>query len=130
MNLKWQVVVILFHINLTGQGQVVRGIRNMNTTIRQLRTSTGALSGGMKGLASRFVGVQMAANFALQKGRELIKWVQESIKAFREFETRIAEVGTILQGLGTRQLPALSAGIETLSIKFGKGASDPCKRYV
>jgi len=113
--------------NLTGQGQVVRGIRNMNTATKQLRTSTGMLSGGMKGLASRFVGVQMAANYALQKGRELIKWVQESIKAFREFETRIAEVGTILQGLGDKQLPALSAGIETLSIKFGKGASDLAK---
>ena len=113
--------------NLTGEGQVVRGIRNMDSATRRLRKSTGGLSGGMKGLASRFVGVQMAANYALQKGRELIKWVQESIKAFREFETRIAEVGTILQGLGMRQLPALSAGIETLSVKFGKSANDLAK---
>lgn len=92
-----------------------------------LKTGTAATSRfgkGLNSLAMRFVGLQAIITIGMQKFRELHQWIGSSIEKFREFENRIAEVSTILQGTSMNLLPALQAGVEQLSVKFGKSAND------
>ena len=80
-----------------------------------LKTGTAAtkrFGKGLNSLAMRFVGLQAIVTTGMQKFRELHQWIGSSIEKFREFENRIAEVSTILQGTSMNLLPALQSGIE------------------
>lgn len=92
-----------------------------------LKTGTkaaGRFGSGLNSLAMRFVGLQAIVTMGLQKFREFHQWIGASIEKFREFENRIAEVSTILQGVSMNLLPALQIGVEQLSVTFGKSAND------
>lgn len=102
---------------------------NMETMKWQTQTSTitkgvGGLNKGMAGLALRFVGYNFVLNQVMGAQQKLIEFVKESITKFREFENTIAEVSTILSGVSMMQLPALRAGVESLSVTFGKAGVD------
>lgn len=94
------------------------------------RMYTSAMKGqnsAIKGLALRFVGYNLILNQVMGAQQKLIEFMKESVEAFREFETRIAEVSTIL---GAEQLPLverLTFGIEQLSMSYGQATSDMSK---
>lgn len=81
----------------------------------------------MKGLALRFVGYNLILNQVMGAQQKFVEFIKESVKAFREFETRMAEISTIL---GSDQIPLmarLTSGIENLSIAYGQATSDMSK---
>jgi len=111
-----------FTIRLQGQGwsQVRNDIARVNGEINKMSNGQKAV----QGLATRFVGLQALVTLAMRSFRELKQWVSESITEFRDFEVRMTEVSTILQSLSYEQLPALTAGVNNLSVKFGQSAKD------
>ena len=102
----------------------VHGWRTQSVQLNEMQGSMQKAGGAVKGLALRFVGLQAAMSYGLQKGRELIKWVQDSIQEFRAFEKNMAEVSTIIMDLSRGAVADLTAGITNLSIKFGKSVND------
>ncbi len=114
------------YVNVKGTGweTLTNKANKASNSLKNMDRGANKLSKGMGGLATRFVGLQAAVTMGLQKFRELHQWISASIEKFREFENRIAEVSTILQGTAVNLLPALQAGVEQLSIKFGKSAND------
>jgi len=111
-----------FTIRVQGQGwsQVRNDIARVNGEINKMSNGQKAV----QGLATRFVGLQALVTLAMRSFRELKQWVSESITEFRDFEVRMTEVSTILQSLSYEQLPALTAGVNNLSVKFGQSAKD------
>jgi TP901 family phage tail tape measure protein len=108
-------------------------LRIQNTLTRKLTTghkkAAGATKGhanAMKGLALRFVGYNLAMNAVMGAQQKLIQLVGESIKKYREFETRLAEISTILQEDVT-QMDRFKVGIESLSTTYGQATSDISK---
>lgn len=102
-------------------------LRGMNTVHAKGAKATKSHSSAMKGLALRFVGYNLILNQVMGAQQKLVEFMKESVKAFREFETRIAEVSTIL---GSEQLPLidrLTSGIENLSMAYGQATSDMSK---
>lgn len=87
-------------------------------------SGTAATSSAISGLATKFVGLQAGIQIAQKAIQEMQKWVQTSIKEFRAFEKEIAEVSTILTGDTYNNIAKLQAGIESLSVSFGKSAHD------
>ena len=84
-------------------------------------------SSSMKGLALRFVGYNLVLNQVMGAQQKFVEFIKESVTSFREFETRLAEISTIL---GSDQIPLmarLQAGIENLSISYGQATSDMSK---
>jgi TP901 family phage tail tape measure protein len=69
----------------------------------------------------------IAATGAYTAISKLVTWVTQTSKKFREFQVRMAEVSTILDDIGMKQLPMLTAGVQTLSITFGQATSDMAK---
>lgn len=100
--------------------------RNAKAT-GQLKSKQSALAGSMGGLALRFVGYNMVLNQIMGAQQKLIEWVGKSITEFREFEKKMAEVSTIIGDLTKAEMPALTAGVESLSVHFGKSANDMAK---
>lgn len=78
-------------------------------------------------LNNKLLRMTIAAAGAYASFNMLKKVIIDSVGKFREFETRMAEVSTILGELDMNILPALSAGVETLSMKFGQSTSDMAK---
>ena len=113
--------------NLTGEGQVVRGVRNIDNANKQMTTSTKHAGGAMAGLATRFVGLQAVMTYASQAARKTIAWVKDSIQKFREFDKAMAEVSTILKGDLYAGLAAMTVGVENLSEQWGKSTTDLAK---
>lgn len=71
-------------------------------------------------LASAYIGV-MGVMMVFQR---LTGFVKDSIDQFRSFETRMAEVSTILTGDTLYAVSKLQTGVEELSISFGQSADD------
>jgi len=111
-----------FSIRLQGQGwsQVRNDIRGVNNEIQKMGKGEKAVGG----LATRFVGLQALVTTAIASFQKLKQWVGDSIREFRDFEVRMAEVSTILQGLTYEHLPSLTAGVKNLSVEFGQSAKD------
>jgi len=123
------------------KGNLINKVREVTTEMKGLSKTTRTYENGMlksstrtkrfggelKGLAMRFVGLQAAFRYGEQAIRSLIGWVGDSINKFREFEVRIAEVGTILGKDTYDQIDRLSAGVQVLSINFGQATSDMAK---
>lgn len=103
----------------------------MNGRLRQTQMagtkSANAQGGALRNLALRFAGVNLLMNEAANMQRRLIEYVGDSIKKFREFETRIAEVSTIMGQDFQESIYGLQAGVESLSVSFGKNTSDMSK---
>ncbi|MFW9853045.1 MAG: phage tail tape measure protein, partial [Candidatus Thorarchaeota archaeon] len=112
----YQVNAYLHNIELS--------LDNMN---RKAITGHAQHSSSLKNLALRFVGYQLVLNQVMGAQQKLYGFVTESVEKFREFQTRIAEVATIM---GTDFQPALNAmksGIVDLSLTFGQYTSDLTK---
>jgi len=118
--------------------QTLAQLKNINAQLLLVNTkltkthatgTKGAKSQGsaLKNLAFQFVGLNLVVGQAMQLQRKTVEYVKESIKKFREFQTRIAEVSTIMGKDFMDSLQGLQAGIETLSLKFGKNTSDMAK---
>lgn len=103
----------------------------MNTRLKTTHATgtKGAKTQGaeLKNLALRFVGYNLVLNQAMQLQRKTVEYVADSIKKFREFETRIAEVSTIMGKDFKESIYGLQAGVESLSMTFGKNTSDMSK---
>jgi TP901 family phage tail tape measure protein len=114
---KWQR-------NLTTGGKRLVGF---SETTRKASTAVGGFGKGMAGLALRFVGYQFILGQVMGLQQRFVGFIKDSVAAFREFETRMAEVSTILGADALGQVERLSAGVETLSMKFGQATSDVAK---
>ena len=108
-------------------------LRSEKTTYRNTQAmdkgkkSANRFGQGMGGLALRFVGYQMVLNQVMGAQQKFIQFIKDSVGAFREFETRMAEVSTIL---GAEQIPLmarLTSGVENLSMVYGQATSDMAK---
>jgi TP901 family phage tail tape measure protein len=84
-------------------------------------------AGAVKGLALRFVGYNLILNEVMASQRRLYEYVAESVTKFREFETRLAEVSTIMTDDFQTALTGMKSGIENLSLSFGQSTSDLTK---
>jgi TP901 family phage tail tape measure protein len=106
-------------------------LRNINDSLHTMNSTgtKGAKShaSAMAGLALRFVGYNLVLNQVMGAQQKLYEYVKESITKFREFETRIAEVSTIMGKDFTESIYGLQAGVEALSVTFGKNTSDMSK---
>ena len=80
----------------------------------------------MKSLAMRFVGYNLVLNSVMGAQQKLTEFVKESVTKYREFETRLAEVSTILQE-DVNQMDRFKAGITSLSTTYGQATSDISK---
>lgn len=104
----------------TNASQVVRPVKSLTGQMKAQQSQ-------VKSLALRFVGYNLILNAVMNMQRKVIEGIWESVKAFREFEYRMAEVSTIMGTETLDQMGKLSAGIEVLSMKFGQGSSDLAK---
>lgn len=123
---------------LTNAKQMLGELRQMNAELRNVRDnvqrlhSTGtkgatAHKSAIAGLALRFVGYNMVLNQVMGAQQKMIEYVKESITKYREFQTRIAEVSTIMGQDFQDAIIGLKAGVESLSLSFGKNTSDMSK---
>lgn len=109
----------------------LHNVRDNTTKMNTAHTSGAARaknhSSAVRGLALRFVGYNLVLNQVMGAQQKLIQFIQDSVKAYREFEIRLAEISTIL---GAEQIPLmerLKIGIEDLSISYGQATSDMSK---
>ena len=126
---------------LTNAKMILGELRQVNAEMHNIRDNTTRMSAAhssgaasakehssaMGGLALRFVGYNLILNQVMGAQQKFVQFIQESVTAYREFETRLAEISTIL---GSEQLPLmerLSAGIENLSMSYGQATSDMSK---
>ena len=87
----------------------------------------GAMGGAVSGLAMRFVGLQAVLGYA-QRGFQMLKeWVTKSIKSYRDFEKALSEVTTLLSSEHMDMVTTLQAGLENLSVTYGKSITDLTK---
>jgi len=100
--------------------------RKATTGHKQATTATKGNAKAMAGLALRFVGYNLVLNQVMGAQQKLIEFVKESVTKFREFETRLAEVSTILSE-DVDQMSRFKAGIESLAITYGQATSDISK---
>lgn len=140
-----QVNEVIYSYKETGLPQINRKIQSHNYLLGQstvetqkynyvsrqwekqtMQTTRGisSLNKGMGGLALRFVGYQLVLSQVMGAQQKLLEFIKESVRKFREFEKAVAEVSTILTTVGMSRLPAISAGMEVLSIQFGRAATD------
>jgi TP901 family phage tail tape measure protein len=108
-------------------------IERINKTLLQNtarhRQASGAAKGqanSMKTLAMRFVGYNLAMNAVMGAQQKLVEFTKESVVKFREYETRLAEISTILQE-DVLQMDRFKAGISSLAITYGQATSDISK---
>ena len=142
--------MVLQNLNVKGgfQGQaIIAGLNQINANLlkvnQQMRTqgtltrtlmrghkkatgATKAHASSMKTLALRFVGYNLIVNAVMGAQQKLIQLIGESITKYREFETRLAEISTILQD-DTDQMIRFKVGIESLSKSYGQATSDISK---
>lgn len=107
--------------------------QNIKTTYQQAKamnaakSSANRLGQGMGGLALRFVGYQMVLGQVMGAQQKMVDWVKKSITEFRDFEKKMAEVSTIMGDITSGAMPAMTSGVESLSVRFGKSATDMAK---
>jgi len=108
-------------------------LQKQSSLTRQLvaghKSAAGAATGhasSLKGLALRFVGYNLILGQVMGAQQKLVEFVKESVENFREFETRLAEVSTIL-GEDVDQMHRFKAGIEGLATTYGQATSDISK---
>lgn len=126
---------------LSNAKMILGELRLMNAELHNIRHETDRMniahtkgaagatkhSSAMKGLALRFVGYNLVLNQVMGAQQKLIEFVQESIKAHREFESALAEVSTILDSKTINSIYEFRTGMELLSTTFGKSAVDMAK---
>lgn len=111
--------------------QVNANLHNISDSIDRMnrKTVTGAKKSGsaMAGLALRFVGYQLVLNQVMGAQRKLYDYITQGVTKFRELETRLAEVSTIMTDDFEVALIGMKAGIESLALSFGQNTSDLTK---
>ena len=127
-----QIITGLHQIN----GQVLalnNGLKKQSALARKAGTAhktagaaTKGHSSAMKGLALRFVGYNLVMNMVMGAQQKLTQLIGDSITKFREFETRLAEISTILQ-TDVDQMDRFKVGIENLATTYGQSTSDISK---
>lgn len=97
------------------------------TTIKNFGLANQEATKKTRGLVSQMFG----AGLALMAVHKAMSFVTDEIKrgitGFREFETRIQEINTILTDQEEDILPALKQGIEAMAIAYGQSTSDIAK---
>lgn len=114
-----RLVTTTYKMNAAGTA-----MQKYSRTIAPLPGQVKKGSNALRGMATRFVGLQVAMSYAMQAGRAVMQWVQQGIKDFRKFENNLAEVQTIIGEVAGGELPKLKAGIENLSVGYGKDVND------
>lgn len=104
----------------TNASQVVKSAQNLTTQMKSQQNH-------IKALALRFVGYNLILNSVMNLQRKLVEAIMDSVKAFREFETRMTEISTIMGTDTIDQMGRLAAGVEVLSMQFGQATSDMAK---
>jgi len=94
--------------------------KSMNNTTK----SMGGFKGMMKSSIMRFAAYTLAIGAAIKATQMITQYVTESITKFREFQTTMAEVSTILDDQAMDSIPQLRVGVEQLSKAYGKSAND------
>ncbi len=123
---------------LTNAKQMLGELQQINGSINAINYSVqdmnrkgvaGAKKHGsaIKSLALRFVGYNLILNQVMGAQQKLIDYTRESVQKFREFETRLAEVSTIMTGDYEPALLAMKSGIEGLALATGQATSDLTK---
>ena len=117
---------IIFHYRTIGLGAMAGKLNRVNISSGALATTHNRMNNSMKGLALRFVGYNLILGQVMGAQQKLAQFVMDSVKSYREFETRLAEISTILQDDVT-QMAKFEMGIENLSLTYGKSTSDISK---
>ncbi len=115
----------LLQLNLNLE-HVNKGLMKSSVMQKTAGTATKGHASAMAGLALRFVGYNLILNQVMGAQQKLVQFVQESITKYREFETRLAEISTILQE-DVDQMDRFKAGMESLSLTYGQSTSDISK---
>lgn len=84
-------------------------------------------AGALGNLALRFVGYQLVLNQVMGAQRKLYDYITDGVSKFREFETRLAEVSTIMTDNFEVAIVGMKSGIESLALSFGQNTSDLTK---
>ncbi len=127
-----QVDMLLNAKQMLTQLQFIDGkLNSINYRLNQTHTkgAAGAAKHGraMAGLALRFVGYNLILNQVMGAQQKLYTYITEGVTKFREFETRIAEVSTIMTEDFEAATMSMKAGIEDLALTFGQNTSDLTK---
>ena len=96
------------------------GATNATAQMNALGASTLKISAAM-------FAAQTAVQAATTALQTLSSWVDKSVKQFRSFDKAMKEVSTILTSIGMKYMPMLTAGVEEMSVTFGKSADDMAK---
>jgi len=107
--------------------KITREIKNFEMSIHGAGQKMNTMQNVGKQLMTRFFGITAIIGLSMRAFQELQKWVGESIKEFRSFQTRIAEVSSILTNTTREVLPSLESGITSLSVKYGQSVDDLTK---
>ena len=93
----------------------------------RLTQSTARLNNTTKSMAGSMFLAGTAMMVAHKAMSYMTTTVKDSVKQFREFELRIAEVGTILDEVGMEQIPRMTESVEDMSITYARSTSDMAK---
>jgi len=112
---------------VTTTENVKKGYRVINQETKYYNQATQQATKATGNLTSSLIGAGTAMLVAHRAFSVMQQSVTDGLKSFREFETRMAEVSTILSSVDMDILPSLTRGVEKLSITFGKSTSDISK---
>jgi len=117
---------------MLGELQQINGsINAINYSVQDMNRKgvAGAIkhSSAIKNLALRFVGYNLILNQVMGAQQKVVDYIKESITKFREFETRLAEVSTIMTGDFEPALQSMKSGIVNLALTTGQATSDLTK---
>jgi len=98
--------------------------QNANKSMNNTTKSMGGFKGMMASSIMRFAAYTLAIGAAMKATQMITQYVTESITKFREFQTTMAEVSTILDDQAMDSIPQLRVGVEQLSKAYGKSAND------
>lgn len=96
----------------------------LSTTTKENVKSQSALSGALNSTMMRFIGLNAIISQGTKLYQEMRQYIDESVQSFRAFEYRIGEVRSIIDATEQSSIPALQAGVENLSVQFGKSVQD------
>ena len=102
-------------------------ITNFGQQVEKGANASSKMGNQLKGLATRFVGLQMIVGYVQKAIQNLTSFVIEGIQKWREFEYRLAEVHTLLDGFDDTKITEFGEGIENLSVRYGKSVVDLTK---
>ena len=112
-------------INIPGDvGINIRAYDNASGVLNHVSSKLGIMNKQGLAMGIGFAGITMGIQAAMSAFQGLKQWLEDSIKKYREFETAMAEVSTMLDAQSMKHLPNLEKGIVELANVYGKSATD------